>query len=261
MNPRLSSFVRRVFPPRRRRAAHAPVAGLLLAALGLIAAAPRPLLSQDDEPRPRTVAVSGEGSFQAAPDRARIRLGVVTEARSAREAARRNAERMARVVEALRGAAIPEKQILTVQLAIEPVYDYAQPEGRPSLRGFQARNLVEVTTTDLARVSEVLDAAIGVGGNTVEGVSFELQDLGAAQAQAMTRAVADARRKAEALAGAARVRLGDVREISATYGGGPVPYMPARTAVMEARGGDAATPVSPGELTVTATVQVTYALE
>lgn len=246
-------------PPRpRRRGSPTPLFGLVAA---LLVAGALPLTAQEEPPETRTLAVSGEGSTEAPPDRARLRVGVLTEAPSARAASEENARRMSRVVEALRAAGVPEERIQTVQLTVEPAYDYADPEGRPRLRGFQARNLVEAVTDELERLGAILDAVIEVGGNTVEGVVFELEDPGAAQAAALADAVADARRKAEALARAAGVRLGEVRQISATYGGGPIPvFAGPRTATLEARA-DAPPPVSPGELTVTSNVQVVYRIE
>jgi hypothetical protein len=230
------------------------VSTLALAALLLPAA----LAAQQDEPKPRILSVTGEGTASAAPEVARVRVGVVTESKTAREASEENARKMTRVVDALRKAGVPEDKIQTVQLTIDPAYDYG--DGRQVLRGFQARNVVEAKTRDLARLGDVLDAIIQVGGNTVEGILFELEDPGAAQARAMADAVDDARQKAEVLAKAARVELGEVQEISAGYGG-PIPLPSPRVAVMEARTEAAPPPVSPGELTITSSVQVVYRIK
>jgi uncharacterized protein YggE len=239
-----------------RRAAGALVAGLAL----LLPASARAQAPDDgDEPRPRTVSVSGEGSVRRAPELARVRVGVTTEARTARAASEENARRMAAVVAALRSAGVPEERIQTVELTVTPAYDYDQPQGRQILRGFQARNVVEATTTDLEDLGALLDAAIQAGGNTIEGVTFDLEDPAAAQAEALGRAVADARRKAEALAAAAGVGLGDVHEIAAVQAGPPQPWLASRVAMMEAQA-DAAPPVSPGELTVTANALVVWRL-
>jgi uncharacterized protein YggE len=231
-----------------------------LASLALAATlAPAGVAAQQAEPRLRTLSVSGEGTITAAPEIASLRVGVTSESKTAREASQENADKMGRVVAALRKAGIPEDKIQTVQLTVEPAYDYN--EGQQVLRGFQARNVVEARTRDLERLGEILDAVIQVGGNTVEGIGFELEDPGAAQTRALTRAVDDARRKAEALAKAAGVELGDIQEIAAAYGGGPIPLPMPRLASMEARMEAAPPPpVAPGELTVTASVQVVYRL-
>ncbi|MFN2431410.1 MAG: SIMPL domain-containing protein [Gemmatimonadota bacterium] len=234
---------------------------LVVALLALAApvAMPHRAPAQSQAPPPRTVAVTGEGSVQARPELARLRIGVVTEAPSAAPASRENAQRMQRLVAALREAGVDPEAIQTVQLTIEPVYDYEGTPGQPRLRGFQARNVVEATFEDLDRLGEVVDAAIAAGGNTVEGIRFELREPGEAQARAFADAVADARRKAESLAAAAGVNLGAVQQIDATYGG-PIPLpMMARAAVMESRAD--APPVSPGELTVTSTVRVFFRIE
>ncbi|MBA2564085.1 MAG: SIMPL domain-containing protein [Gemmatimonadetes bacterium] len=217
--------------------------------------------SRGDAP-PRTVSVGGESFVRAAPELAKIRLGVVTEARTARAASEENARKMNAVVASLRAADIPEARIQTVQLTIEPAYDYQQPEGRQVLRGFAARNVVEAEVRELQRLGDILDAAITAGGNAVEGVRFELEDPGAAQSRALEGALADARRKAEALAKAAGVKLGEVQQIAASSGGGPIPYPMLQSGVAEmAARADVAPSVSPGELTVTSNVQVTYLIE
>lgn len=254
---RLRSFRRAAPRPscstRRARAA-APV----LALISLLASAPG---AAAQEPEPRTIAVTGDGSVTAQPDQARVRLGVFTEAPTAAAASRENAQRMAAVIDALRGAGLAENAIQTVQLTIEPVYDYPEPPGRPRLRGFQARNVVEARFEDLTRLGEVLDAAIAVGGNTVEGVFFELRDPGPTRARALEAAVSDARLKAQSLARAAEVSLGEVRKIDASYGA-PIPYPMPHMASMELRADQAAPPpVNPGEMTVTATARVVYAIE
>lgn len=227
----------------------------------LLALEPAAVAAQDGQPRIRTLAVTGEGSVQVEPDLARVRIGVLSEARNARAASEENARKMARVMDTLRQAGIPADKIQTVQLTIEPVYDYNQPEGRPVLRGFQARNVVEAATKELSRLGEVLDASVEAGSNTVEGIRFELEEPGPAQADALRRAVADARRKAEALASAAGVGLKEVQQIDAVEMR-PIPWIESRVASMEARTDAAAPPpVSPGELIITSNVHITYRLE
>lgn len=241
----------------RTRTALAAAATLLAGlALALPAASPAQAPVNGDEARPNTVTVGGEGSVRRAPELARVRVGVTTEARTARAASEENARRMAAVVAALRSAGVPEERIQTVQLTVEPAYDYEQPQGRQVLRGFVARNVVEAATADLDGLGALLDASIQAGGNTIEGVTFDLEDRAAAQAEALGRAVADARRKAEALAAAAGVELGPVHEISAVQAGPPQPWFAARVATMEMQSD--APPVSPGELTISATAQVVW---
>ncbi|HEY7530479.1 MAG TPA: SIMPL domain-containing protein [Gemmatimonadota bacterium] len=242
----------------RTRTARAGARALLAALATLL---PAPAVAQapanGDEPRPNTITVAGEGSVRRAPELARVRVGVTTEARTARAASEENARRMAAVVAALRSAGVPEERIQTVQLTVEPAYDYEQPQGRQVLRGFTARNVVEAATTDLEGLGALLDAAIQAGGNTIEGVTFDLEDPAAAQAEALGRAVADARRKAEALAAAAGVELGPVHEIAAVQAGPPQPWLSARVAAMDLQAA-APPPVNPGELTITANAQVVW---
>jgi uncharacterized protein YggE len=204
-----------------------------------------------------SITVTGEGSVKAGPQLARIRLGVATEAPTAKAASDRNAANMQRVMKALRSAGLAPEAIQTVQFTIEPVYDYPPPQQRPVLRGFQVRNVVEATTRELERLPGLLDAVISAGGNVVESLRFELEDPGAVQAEALKRALADARRKADSLAAAAGRGIGDVQRIVTVEGVRPMPWAAEMRVAEQA---DTAPPVSPGELTVTSQVEVTYRL-
>jgi len=125
---------------------------------------------------------------------------------------------------------------------------------------YRVSNTVDVKIRDLAKVGPVLDAAMAAGANNIFGVHFEVDVPDALYAQARTKAAADARTKAEALAKLQGVTLAGVVSINETMGGGmpyPMPMM-ASKAMFDSGGG---TPASPGEVALTAQVQVVYALK
>jgi uncharacterized protein YggE len=127
------------------------------------------------------------------------------------------------------------------------------------LTGYQVSNTVNVTVRQIANASAVLDAAVRAGANVAQGISFELDTPRQTQARedALRRAVADARRKAQVIAEAAGV--GPITLIAISENGAP-PIRPVFREAFAARGGaaDVATPVQPGENTVTATVTIRY---
>jgi uncharacterized protein len=119
---------------------------------------------------------------------------------------------------------------------------------------YTATNSVEVTIRNLDAAGKVLSAATGAGANQLHGIRFEIEDPSALQADARKKAVEDARARAERLAQLAGVKLGPAVSITELDGGGgPVPMF--AMAKM-----DASTPVERGELTVTSTVQIVFAL-
>lgn len=201
------------------------------------------------------LSVTGEGEARVAPDQATVQLGVTTQAESAAEAMRQNSTQQNGVIEALTGAGIEAADIQTSGLNLTPMVDYG--EGRaPRVTGYQASNMVSVRVRDVARLGEVLDAIVTAGANEINGIAFTREDSEATEDDARRAAVADARHKAEVLAEAAGLTLG--RLVSLRDG---QPPQGPRPMMMEARmASDTAVPIAAGELSVTAQVQVEYAL-
>ena len=172
-------------------------------------------------------------------------------AEAARSAVAADSERMRT---ALRDAGAPDDAVRTVNYAIYPQYDYRSEERE--IVGYRAVHAYAVEVAP-ERAGEVVDVAVGNGATAVEGVTFTLSDETRAElrAQALGAAMTSARANADAIAGAADLTVTGVHEAStvADYGYTPV----FRAAESDAAG--AQTTFEPGPVTVTATVQVTYA--
>lgn len=208
---------------------------------------------------PPNLSLSAYGEVKVAPDKAMINFGVMTEAATAEEAMRQNAERMNRVMAALRRAGIAERDIQTSGLNLSPQYDY-QSDQPPRLRGYQAVNRVTVTVRDLARVGTTADAVVSAGVNQIDGISFGLTDRTAAEDQARRLAVRDLQRKASLYAEALGVQLGGIRALSEGTSMSVPPPMPYARGMVAMEQADAATSVSPGELTVRVDITGMYDL-
>ena len=118
-------------------------------------------------------------------------------------------------------------------------------------------NSVSAKVRDINATGKVVDDAVNAGGNDVQiqGISFTIDKPDDLQRQAREQAIADARDKADTLAKAGGVSLGDA--ISITEGGG---VQPVQASPAAASGPAAQTPIQPGELDVTVTVNVTWAI-
>ncbi len=210
----------------------------------------------------RTISLSATGTVQREPDQAVIDLAVENLAPTAQRAAQQNAQVMDRVVRALRAAGIPGDHIRTQSYNLNPEYQYTQPgPGRPGeqkLVGYRASNMVEATVDSIPRVGTTIDAAITAGANRAQGIRFQLKDPDAARRDALRLAVANARKDAEALAQASGQQLGELLQLgsNAQVTPPPVPMFAARAMAQDV----ATTPVEPGQLEVTATVNVVYRL-
>jgi uncharacterized protein YggE len=202
------------------------------------------------------MTVSGIGEVAAAPDMATISLGVTTEGMEAAEAMRRNSEAMTAVLAAVAAAGVAERDVQTSALSVSPRWEPPRPnETAPRVSGFVATNIVTVRVRDLDALGGVLDAVLGEGANTLNGLSFGVADDTALRDAARQAAVADAARKARVLAEAAGVTLGPVTEIVEGGGfGGPFPTARMDMAMAEA------VPVAPGELSLQATVTMTWTI-
>ncbi len=256
----------------RRMKATAVVAAALLVVALLVAAcgddseagapAPEPAanaaaLQQDSAVAGRGISVSGVGTVTAEPDTASLALGVSVLANTAREARDQAAEAMNTLLDSLKGNGVAEKDIKTTQFSLNAEYEYTA--GRPRLTGYRLVNTVSVTVRDLDRVPEVIDEAVDAVGDPlqVSGVSFFVDDPTVLLSEARAQAMSDAKAKAQQLAELGDVALGRPVSISETTSGGPTPIFFDAARAAEAP----STPIQPGQLEVTVTVQVTYAIQ
>lgn len=205
------------------------------------------------------LTVSAEGQVEGAPDIATVNMGVTTEGRTAQEALQANSTRMDALVQTLRRAGVAERDIQTSNISVNPQYVYGDGVP-PRITGYQASNTLNARVRNLARVGAIMDAAISAGGNTLNGVSFGVDDpeprLNEARREAMTRA----RARADLYAQAAGMRVNRILSISEGYGAPPMPVIYR----MEARAMDGVPapppPVAPGEITTSAQVTVVFEL-
>jgi uncharacterized protein YggE len=203
----------------------------------------------------RTITVAAEGRVEAAPDMAVISLGVVNEAATAGKAMSATSAAAARVLDRLAGFAIDPRDIQTSQLTLNPVWTSDADGGRSKITGFSATNALTVRVRDLDRLGEIMDAVIEDGANDFNGLSFAVAEPAPLIDAARARAVAEARSIAAQLAAGAGVGLGPVQSISEQGGGMPRPQM------MEAFAARSAVPVAAGEVTLSVTVSMVFAID
>ena len=203
---------------------------------------------------PAAISVTGEATVSVPPDLAEIDGGVTSEAKTAREASEANNAAMGKVLQALKGAGIEEKDIRTSRLSLQP-QSAPNRSGPSAIAGYRASNRVTVRVRDVTKVAGVIDTLVGAGANEIGGINFVVSQASKLLDEARERAVADARRKAEIYARAAGVTLGAPLSISEEGNSAPVPYrrMAAGMAV--------SAPVAQGEETLQVTVSVSWAIK
>lgn len=222
----------------------------------LLALLPAWAQAQDDA---RRITVLGEGRVEAVPDMATLSLGVVSEARTAREAIDENSGSMAAVLERLRSEGIAETDLQTSNFSVSPRYDHRNSSGENRIIGFVAQNMLSVRVRDLERLGAILDLVADVGANSFQGLRFSLQEPGPVEDAARAAAVAEGRRIAELYAAAGGVTLGALMRLSDVVVAQPGPVMMMQAERMAADG--ASVPMAAGEVTFTARVTMIYAIE
>src|SRR4051812_38375739 len=206
---------------------------------------------------PSAISVSGEATISAAPDLAQIDAGVANDAKSAKEASEANNAAMGKVLLALKGAGIDEKDYQTSRLSLQP--QFATPSKvseRAGIVSFRASNRVTVKIRDVTKVANLIDVLVGAGANDIGGINFTVTQASKHLDEAREKAIADARRKAEIYAKAAGVTLGDPISISEETGS-PGPLFRSKVAAPMAAGA----PVAQGEETLSVTVSVSWAIK
>ena len=204
--------------------------------------------------------VVATGEANRVPDLAIISAGVMTRASSASQALQQNAQRMQRVIAALRRAGVAERDIQTSSINLNP--DYRHSEGQPPiLTGYNASNQVSVRFRDIAQSGRILDALVAEGANQINGPHLTIDKPEAALDEARRNAIEVARARAQLYAQATGKRVGRILAISEGGGGFPRPEIMVTGSRMRRGESSADTSIIPGEQTLSATIQVTFELE
>jgi len=194
------------------------------------------------------ITVLGTGSAKVTPDRASFAFGTVSQAATANAALAASSQSIARVIAALKKAGLAQADIQTADVSLSPRMN----DKGDGIVGYTASNTVTATIKKIGDAGDVVDAAVGAGANQVSGPNLLASDQAAVYRNALAKAFADARAKAETLANASGSTLGKITAI--VEGGGAVPVPLAAGAM------DSSVPIEPGTQTIDATVSVTFAL-
>lgn len=207
-----------------------------------------------DRNRLPSITVSGDAVILAAPDQAEIDIGVVTQARSAPEASKENAERLARVLAEAKKQLGKGDEVKTSGYSLTPNYRYPQG-GKPEIVGYTATNILRIKTTNLSLVGKLIDSSMQAGANNVNRLVFTLKDELSAQIDALKTASTKAKTKAEAAASSLGLRI--VRILSVNENERVVQPVFRQAMTARAEAASAPTPIEPGTVEIRSTVSMT----
>ena len=205
-----------------------------------------------------TLSVDGEGTGIAAPDRATVTIGVTSQASDAGKAQNSNALTTEQVNKAIKALGIEAKDIQTNNYSFHPIYRTSDNR-RHEISGYTVNNSIIVIVRDITKTGKVIDAALNAGANQIHSLDFAASNTQAIRKEALTKAVQDARDKADILAQGLGKRIIGIRNVSESTG-----YLESRrydNTLLAASKTAVATTIEPGSLSLTARVHIDYILE
>jgi uncharacterized protein len=230
---------------------------LVVASVGAVSAA------TDSTDNDKVIHSTGTGNVIGTPDRAQVTFSVQTENTDVKLAQAANAVQMTKVIDALVNTGIPRDALKTTGYNIYPVYEESNGLLAPKIKTYRVTNTLTVTLHDVSKTGEVIDVAVANGINQAQSIEFMLSDEQSQvlRTQALQKAVTRARSDADTVAGAMGTAVTGVKnaEISQSYM--PVLFQNYQyDAVGASMKAAAPTPVQAGDITVSATVSITYTI-
>ena len=198
---------------------------------------------------PPQIVVSANGEVVITPDRANIQLGVETQAKTAALASAENNKKQNAVLTAIKALGIPAASITTSSYSVSPIQRWDEKERKTLIDGYRVSNIVVVNVVKIEQTGAVIDGALASGANRVASLNFELADPSKAREEAISKAVAQARREAEVAAMAAGGSITGLLEITVNSFEQPR-QIPMFSMAKSASVADMSTPVNEGTLTV-----------
>jgi len=203
-----------------------------------------------------TLVLRGDGSVDAKPDYANINIGVSIEQLQAVDAINEENKQMAAVIAAIKKAGVADRDVRTSNLTLNAVMQPYTPNQPQRVRGYNASNRVTVKVRDLSKLSSIVDAVVSAGSNTINGLTFGLDNDDQQRRQARTDAVKDATDKANDYAAAMGYRVKRIVSVSETGVSSPVPIAQQVNGVAVY----SSTPIEPGQVSIRQSVNVLFEL-
>ena len=205
-----------------------------------------------------TLSVNGEGIIEAAPDRATISIGVVTQDKDASRAQAENAKAAQEIINSIVALGIERKNIHTSDYNFRPTY--RQEENRRNvINGYAVNNTVYIMLDNLELVGKVIDTALSHGANNIDSLEFGIKNRKKLQDDALVLAIRDARQRGELVARELGKSIVGIKDVSINTGSIGAMRM-NKMYMANAASMDYETPIEAGTLTCTASVHIVFIL-
>ena len=213
------------------------------------------------------ITVTASSDVKVVPDKASFEVAVTSEGETADAVQEENAKKVNAVTKALLGLGVGEKSVQTTNTYLNPLYDYSNEiafsDDSESVRiiGYEMTTSLEISDLDVDKVGEVLQACVKAGANNAGGIQYYSSNYDERYREALTQAMTEARVKAETLAKAGGVDLGSVISVSEGYENQSYRYDTGNAVMAMEDAAESEMKVMPGEVEVSASVTVTYAVK
>ena len=205
----------------------------------------------------QTVSFSGEGKAKAAPDTAKIEIGLLTEGKDSISVQNENSSKMNSVIKFLKNQGIKDEDIKTNNYNLSPKYDYNK--GKSTLAGYILNQSLSVTIRDIAKVGDILDGAVSNGANQINSISMLVDKPEELKNKAREEAVKQAKEKAKFTSKTAGFRLGRIIGFNENSAGEPPMFYEAMG--MGGAVAKSAPQIEPGNQDITVSVTLTYLIK
>jgi hypothetical protein len=233
------------------------ITGLLIVTMALAGCA----AAATDTANEHVIQTAGTGNVIGTPDRAQVTFAVQTENIDVKLAQAENAEKMARVHDALIAAGIPRDALKTTGYNIYPVYEDSTGLLKPKIKTYQVTNRLTVTLHNVSQTGDIIDTAVANGINEADSIQFMLSDQKEQElrTEALKEAVSRAKSDADTISAAMGTTITGVQRAETGSSYSPVYFQNYALDGASAKSA-AATPIQSGDITVSATVTVTYTI-
>ena len=215
-------------------------------------------LSAQELPKQPSVSVSGEGTVKVVPDEVVLNIRVEYTGDNAAEVKTRNDATVNNVLQFCKKMRIAGKDVRTEYINLNKNYDYQKKEYH-----YTANQAIRILLRDLGQYEELVQGLVGSGINRIDGITFQSSQIEKYQSEARIKAIKNAKQKAEEYANALQQSIGKATTISENIAYNPMPVMNRgmlNQVAMDA-GNANETTIAVGQMSVSATVQVTFELK
>ena len=207
-----------------------------------------------------TISFSGEGKVAAKPDIAQVNFAIITQAATSKAAQDANSPKSKTIADFLKKEGIEEKDIKTTSYNVYPQYNYPR-YGTPEITGYEVSQNFEVKIRDLDKINIILDGLVSAGANNISNLNFTVDDPEKLLAEARSKAIEDAKKKASALEDQLGVNLGKIVNFSENTGGYPRPIYFEAKDIGGGMGGGVGPELPTGENEILVYVNITYQIK